>query len=496
MGIYNLLVEAIKEDYSKMLFRRYENDEKDSNVSKEAELFFDISSNTSEINKANRITEYIIKEINSDRRWRVIVGPAMLLFSVKMENYRRDLLKKETIKGIFTIKSGFFETSLIPLAVIMLGKTKEKIWLSSVTTSDDIVSLVSDPENYMRKVYFTDLLDAKNFMPEYYNGELQKLNNELDKYETKKLGEIAEVTIGKSVPRHEWCDSGIPYLRGRDLQNGEITKSDVFISEKEVEKYAKQLLQEGDILLSKNFGQHKIAKVRIDDLPAIASNGLFIIRAYGVPEGYLYEYLTSETGKAIFDKQLSNIENRSSVASINLKDLVELKVPIFDEGTMEYLSAVEIVNIEDLLRRLSQIRRLNAYADLILKKDENQESQIENAIIRDFSYAGWPSEEVTISRKEDIIKLSNNIKWRPDLVLLDGKMRLAVVEVKTNFMQFTKDKLNTLNLVIQSGNIPFLILTTGNYYEIHSANNKVISKMTKPPTKEYLLSLLDGKEVN
>lgn len=496
MEKYIKLVEAIRDDYSSMLFRRYEKggDKKDG-LFKENSIF-EISYEINELNKKNRIMRYNITEKESDKSWEIIVGPAMLLFSIRMKPYRIELLEKQTIRGIFTIKSGFFEMTSIPLAVILLGKTKGNIWLSSVTTPDDIVSLVSNPETYERKVYFTDSLDSENFMPEYYNGELQKINAVLDKSETKKLGEIAEVIVGKSVPSYELCESGIPYLRSRDIQNGELKKSDVFVPEKDAAKYAKQLLQEGDVLLSKNFGQHKVAKVGIDDLPAIASNGLFIIRAFDVPDGYLYEYLTSETGKTIFDKQLSNIEKGTTVASINLRDLVELRVPIYDEKIMNALSSVENIKIEELMSTVSYMTRMTAYAEKIMENQKGNSfiSEFEKAVVKRFEEAGWNKEDLGLNGKAYSIVIGENKKWAPDIVLLDNNIKLAVVEIKTNLSLLTDEKLKTLYYVIQSGEIPFLILTTGSYYEIHSANNKIIKKMMEPPTKEYLLSLLEGKE--
>ena len=275
-----------------------------------------------------------------------------------------------------------------------------------------------------------------------------------------------------------------------------MKKSDVFVPEKDVKKYTKQLLQEGDVLLSKNFGQHKIAKVGLDDLPAIASNGLFIIRAYGVPEGYLYEYLTSETGKAIFDKQLSNIERGATVASINLRDLVELRVPIFDEGTMYTLSSVDNLKSEELVSAISQMTRINAYAERIMGKQEGYDfsSEVEKTVVRSFENSGWNKNDLSLNGKAYSLTIGKKIKWFPDIVLLNGNDKLAVVEIKTNLSMFTEDKLRMLDYVIKSGEIPFLILITGNYYEIHAANNRIIKKMMEPPTKEYLLSLLDGKE--
>ena len=103
--------------------------------------------------------------------------------------------------------------------------------------------------------------------------------------------------------------------------------------------------------------------------------------------------------------------------------------------------------------------------------------------------------EIALDGKNYSIRLSNSKKWCPDIVLLNGTQKLAVVEIKMNLMQFTQDMLKSLYEVVHCGDYPFLIITTGNYYEIHSANDAVIKKTTKAPTKEYLLSLNNGKEV-
>lgn len=195
-------------------------------------------------------------------------------------------------------------------------------------------------------------------MPENYNGKKERIDEVLDRYETKTLQEIADVILGKYVSRSELGEIGIPYLRQRDIQNGIIIEPNTYVAETATEKYAKQLLQEGDILLTKNFGQHKVARVTSENLPAIASNSLFIIRAFGVPEGYLYEYFTSNTGKAVLDQQLSSIEQGATVATINKADLKGLRVPIFDETTMLSFPQIQDMNATDALRMLNQKNRL------------------------------------------------------------------------------------------------------------------------------------------
>lgn len=492
MDKYLALIESIKNEYYDGMYRFYNDSEKNSNVLHVPG--FVITQNKMEIDKSKKLIEYNVSEENSKKKWHFIIGPAMLLFANQMKKYREKILAEHSIQGVFTLKQGFFENSIIPAAVLMLDKKADAIWLTSVANNADVVSLLSNPSNYHRKIYFTEKVDPENLMPEHYNGELQRINAELDKFETKKLGEIAEVISGKSISSRDWCEAGIPYLRARDLKDGKITKSSVFISENDIQKCARQLVQEGDLLLSKSFGQYKIARVTEEDLPAVASNGLFIIRAYDIPEDYLFQYLTSETGKAIFDKQLSSIEKGSVVPSINLKELVDIRVPIFDEKTMYCLSSVDNLKGGDIIDTVAQMSRLMAYYKLI-NPDVNMEESLEKYVYQSFIDSGWEDKEISRGGKSYSVKLGNSKKWCPDIVLLNGTQNLAVVEIKMNLMQFTQDRLKTLREVVHCGDYPFLIITTGNYYEIHSANDAIIKKTAKAPTKEYLLSLSNGKEV-
>ena len=497
MDKYWILIEKLKEVYSNELYHTriaVEKSDADNDILSFEDEDFIVSCSINTIKKHHQITEYHIQDKGTGKEWHFLVVNATFLFAYQFEKNRAELLENESIIGIITIKRGFFEKILLPAAVILLGESNQT-WLSSAATTDDVIALVGNPEQYERKVYYTDKLDPKNFMPEHYNGEIQELDEELSRYDSKRLGDIADIVLGKSVSKDEFSDEGIPYLRARDIQDGHLILSNVYVDEKNAQKYARQLLQEGDILLSKNFGQHKITQITADDLPAIASNGLFIIRAYGVPDNYLYQYLTSDTGKAIFDRQLTSIERGGIVASINLKDLAELQVPIFDQKTMIDFSDIEDLKEVELINSITSMSRLSKYAGLLNHNSFSaKEKEIEKQVCESFRGAGWKNEEIVTAGKEYSIAIGDKIEWRPDIVLLDYNEKLAVVEVKTDFALFSGEYIKKLHSVIQSGVFPFFILTTGKYYEIHSANNKIIRKMMGAPTKGFLLSLLEGKE--
>lgn len=455
----------------------------------EVEQFFDIRITKMDLGSYNFVKMYSISEKGTTRKWDVIVGKVSMLFGINMQKYREKLLEEHSIQGIVTLKNCFFKRTAIPAAIIILNCAEKRTWLTSATDTNDLIALISDIKSYKRKVYYTDKLVAANLMPEFYNDELKKINSELDKYETKTLKEIADISIGKSVSRDDFGNEGIPYLRARNLHQGKIINVDIYVKEEEAGKYAKQLLQEGDLLLSKNFGEHRVVQVGLDDIPAIASNGLFMIRAYGVPESYLYQYFSSDTGKKILDKQLESIEKGSTIISINLRDLKELRVPIFDDQTMISLSQFDKLEVLELVSITKKLTPHMGDMNSAMKGAE-----LERKIYEDFINVGWNQGDVVVDSKGYPISLGERIKWRADIALTNNGQLLAVVEVKTDFSKTPMEWLQKMFAIVKSGQVPFLILTTGYYYEIHSINNDIVKKTLTVPTKEDLLVLLNGKE--
>ena len=486
MEKYKNLIEYLKLDYFRGTFYSSGTTEEYDLFKKYVEGIFEIETTYTKIDSIRWIKRYTISE--ESKCWDIIVGSASLLLAGSMQKYRDQLLKEENIHGIFTLKRGFFEDKTLPEAVILLGSTAaEKIWLTSATSTEDIINLFRNRDTYQRSVYYTEKLDPENFMPEKYNGELERLNETLDRYETKTLKEIAEIILGKNVRSSELSETGISYLRQRDLKNGVIVKPSKFVMEDSAEKYANQLLQEGDILLTRHFAQHKVARVTSDDLPAIASDSLYIIRVFGVPDEYLYEYFTSNTGKAILEKQLSSIEKGTVTATINMRDLKELRVPIFDEVTMLSLSKIEDMNLSDALFMLNRLNRLRAYSKQISRH------QIEQQVYSDLLNAGWSRNDLQQNSGLYSIDLKAG-KWVPDIALLDREKCIGAVEIKSDFSNITPEWRSKMSEILKAARVPFLILSTGFYYEVHYTHKPIVKKLQEAPSKDMLLSILSGKE--
>lgn len=408
-----------------------------------------------------------------------ILGHAAMLFGMSMKYFREQLLENEGIEGIITLKQSIFKEIRIPAAIIILGNKNDETWLTSADNIEVLLDSFYERFSEKMSVYYTSELSADNMMPERYNGEIQSIEDDFQGRETKKLSEIAEVINGKGANKREYADSGIPYLRARDIQEGKITRADVYIDTCDVSRFSKQLIQPGDILLTKHFGQHKLALVTEGDVPAIASNMLFIIRPFGVSEGYLYNYLTSKTGNEVFKRQLNYIQRGVTIPSIALSDLKNVLVPLYDKETMHNMENVEVLTKDEIIhtskKLISSIR---------------QESGLEREVKQQFIQAGWKEEGFS---QETVIMLQGGTKrWKADFAYCMKDGRTVIIEVKSDLTKIDGEWLGNIREILTDKQKYIFILTTGVYYEVHISGVENSLKLLRVPTIEEILNWEKG----
>ena len=259
-NVYRLLIEGLKQEYiGKKPFVRCVNfrDGEPFIVENESldliEKVFSITVTELDDGRYKQIKKYEIVSKSDQKKWSLLLVPTSVLFVKNKFSFRKELIEKYPIRGIVTLKNSFFGVYAMPVSIIILDEQAKNVWLTSATCTDDVLIIFSDISQYKRKVYYTDALDPESFMPEFYNEELKQINEKLDKYDTAELQDIAEIILGKNVERLDFAEKGISYIRVRNVKNGKICNLDSFVCSQCAEKYAKQLLQEGDVLLSKNF---------------------------------------------------------------------------------------------------------------------------------------------------------------------------------------------------------------------------------------------------
>ena len=424
------------------------------------------------------LRRYDIKTKDGQPVLSFILGHATMLFSHSARRFREDLLWKTHVKGVATLKQSVFGHSVMPAAVIILDDKASEAWLTTAENLDQLIELFCENFKDGWKVYHTDSISSENMLPEYYNGDDKIIEEKLSKREVKELGEVATIIVGKGARRVDYSDKGIPYLRARDIKDGKVQTSKVYISSDNVAAYSRQLLQEGDILLTKHFGQNKLAIVTEDDIPAIASNMLFIIRPFEVSEGYLYKYLTSKTGQEIFNKQIKRIQKGVTVPSVALRDLIHVKVPVLDESTMQSIECMDNISKDEIVETTK---------NLMKSASVFTESKLEGAVRDALISVGWSLDKFIVEMKVTV-DIGKGRKWIPDLAYQLDDGRKIIIEVKSNLGMIRPGWIEAMQFILHGCGDFIFILTTGMYYEIHIPGVEKSLQMISPPTIETILN--------
>lgn len=406
----------------------------------------------------------------------LLLGPSAMLFSKGDLEFRKQIVDKYGITGVASLKNRLIGGYMLPSAMIILGDNRQQTstWFSTAWTFDMLTSLVFEGKAIEQDIYFSEKVDPINLSPAFYNPENQAGKIDNDNRPVRELGDIATVILGKGISSSEYKTEGVGYLRGGDISNGKIKTPKAYIDTATAQKCAKQLLQDGDILLTKNFGQNKIALVTEDDLPAVASNNLFIIRPFAVSENYLVKYLTSETGKKAFEAQLNKITKGVTVPSVSLSDVVHVQIPIYDEETTEQIVKADTIS-EIEAREL---------AKKLLSQIEHP-SQLERIIHESLLAAGWDGSRFIF---DGWVQINESTRFMADFTYSLDDGRRILIETKVSFTRINPRWAENMRMLLANNNGCILILTTGYYYEIHLPAEHASLKLLHAPTIDEILN--------
>ncbi len=423
------------------------------------------------------VRRYEVKDTKGNTIVSFILGHVAMLFSVSTRKFREELLSIYSIKGVITLKQRMFKHITTPMAVIVLNKDKGSTWFTSVEDINIFIDILLGNIPDEQKIYHSDSISVESMMPEYYNGDDQIIEDSMNEKETTELGKIAVIINGKCAKKEDFVEIGIPYLRARDIQDGKIKLPKICIDPNKASIFSKQLLQEGDILLTKYFKQNKLIRITSADTPAIASNSFFIIRPYGVSEGYLYRYLNSKTGSNIFNKQLNRIQKGETIPFVTLRDLAHIRVPIYDKQTMQDIEGIDSLGTFETINMTKRLVENN-------KRGFDLEKEVYEKLIK----AGW-SQEMLLNEneRESWISIDKNRKWRPDFVYELPDKRRVYIEVKTDLTHVKPEWVLAIQKLLYGNNNCFFILTTGMYYEVHVTGIDSSLKLLQTPTITEIL---------
>ena len=367
----------------------------------------------------------------------------------------------------------------VSTAIIISTNLRSSYSFSTITTYEELYNFIFEPDSFTRTVFDTIDIDINNLLPEHYNPENNRLNNFIQNFNPQKLEDIATIISGKSPASWETNKKeGIPLLSIGSIKDGEIVKCTQFINTDTAKKYSKQLLEEGDILISRTYGQNKICVVKEKDLPAMASGFLIIVRPLNISKINIFEYLSSTVGQTVFKKQLSDISTGSYIKNISITSLRNLQIPSVDKNSISYFER----------KYKSSFEEIKKIANKALNK--LSESTLEETIIQNLLNAGWGKKDISKTEKLNF----NNGFIIPDITLKDNGKILAFIEVKL-YASDSDKKIEQIKAIQKQYDV-LAIISLGSYFEVYkkAADKFIVFKFGTAPTKEDLIKILQEEK--
>lgn len=182
----------------------------------------------------------------------------------------------------------------------------------------------------------------------------------MDKLKIKELVEVSDISRGLSVKTPHKAEAElVETINIKDLVDGRI---DIRNLEKKelsgIKDLSKVLTREGDILVAVKGSSFKTAIIDADSKGRIFSSNLISLRLNEkIQPKILVAYLNSLEGQ----HELNSIAKGTSIPSISISDLLELKVPAPSLNTQsslkEYLDSVDsylsmLHKEEELIRKI------------------------------------------------------------------------------------------------------------------------------------------------
>lgn len=416
-----------------------------------------------------------LSSVLSDNGYLCILMPKNVLLLDSWKEFRDRMINNFSLAGIITV-SEILSDVKIPVSIVILTKRDIKPLFAVVLNTEELKNTISYLiSNRSSKkpsyIFFPRKVESNRLDPEYCHPKYAMIEHELEKHDTRRLEEVAEITVGAKVSSKFYSSSGIwKLIRPRDIQNGRIKQIDTYLIPDIIEEISRSAVREGDILISRIFDFSKIAVVNHNVLPAIASSNLFIvrIRSKKINPHYLFEFIRSNTGRELIEQQIERRAKGSSIKYATLRDIELVELPILTEEEMEKLGQVPKLSHAELTDLDTKIK-------IQITALETQE-QVFNIVRESLSQAGWPDESILEECHIDDLRKEADI-----LLQLNNKI-VAAVEVKSK-IEDINPILSRIKEYAEKSSIPlFFLFDLERIYlfDPNSLKPEILDKMMSP----------------
>ena len=196
--------------------------------------------------------------------------------------------------------------------------------------------------------------------------------DEIEKGNKASLGDYLYIKgrIGwKGLKKDEYLtESDYRIINGETLTDSGIDWNKAgYISQERYEESPEIMLQEGDILISKDGTIGKIGYVNKLDKPTSVASGIFVVRNLK-PEEVSTVFIYCLLNSAYFKSFIVSRTEGSVIPHLYQKDFVTLEIPILSEEQIECFNGIVIPIFEMYFENQIENERLVALRDSLLPK--------------------------------------------------------------------------------------------------------------------------------
>jgi len=336
---------------------------------------------------------------------------------------REKIIQENHLRGIISFNSGFFENTGIKRSIIIIEKkysTEKTQFIEYLNIDDTINKLKSQNDDfYIPKSNLNNRWDFS-----FHNPQHKEFDDQLNSYQTKKIEELVEITIGASFKSGERIDSGnFQILSPRNIANGkfEPSENDKYINKSELNnREDKAVLKDGDIVFPR-FYRDKIGVYIHSSIEnnLIANQHLIILR--GKNAEYVATYLNTENGINLFNQQIKRHARGNVIPTISLRDLKNIQIPILPIEDLELASKrkLEKLSYEELLKINEKYISLKSEFNTLKKENAISAHEAQLNSMQETLIEVLNNQRVIATKLDDIqstlIDLTNDFKQIKDL---------------------------------------------------------------------------------
>lgn len=238
-------------------------------------------------------------------------------------------------------------------------------WINGGTMPEDI----NNGEAEFCCIPIKSIEDGKLY-PRYYSKKAIELRALLQKEETVKLSDVADIM---PIPRVDMGSSEtVKLLSIKDLQYP------INVDNLSEGKPTNIILQKGDIVIPTTGTARPFLYNLEDDIRVYAAPRTAVIKCNKILPEYLYLYLISDTAKSILD----SISIGATVQHISLRDLTNLPIPLPTLEEQKYINDFNILSSIETRTYGNQTDRFLAYYNKLteIQNKEKQADHIEDIL--------------------------------------------------------------------------------------------------------------------